>query len=336
MRIGSGANTYEWIDNWARIPHNQSARMGWAHHGIAVTEAGDVVTFHHGDPTVLVFDQDGNLQRSWDSQMTEAHGITVVKEGQAEYLWFADSGRKRDPTLGYVYPVGNVPVSGQVVKTTLEGQTVMTLQRPDLPVYRQGNYMPTSVAVNEERHGGSGGIWVADGYGQSYVHRYDKSGNYLGSINGEEGQAGRFNTPHAIFIDRRKLEPELYIADRSNHRIQVYDLEGNFRRTFGVDFLSSPSGFVTQAAFLIIAELRARLAITDMDDNLVCYLGANESVCDVDGWPNNKNENGEIVPTKLLQTGKFNSPHGLAVDSQGNLYVAEFLIGGRFTKLAKC
>jgi DNA-binding beta-propeller fold protein YncE len=336
MRIGSGANSYEWIDNWAKVPHGESVRMGWAHHGITVTEAGDVVTFHHGESTVLVFDQHGNLQRSWDSQLTEAHGISVVKEGQSEFLWFADNGRKRDHRLGYQYPATNAPVCGQVAKTTLQGQTVMTLQRPDLPIYREGNYMPTSVAINEQRHGGNGDIWVADGYGQSYVHRYDKSGNYIGSINGEEGRAGRFNTPHGIFIDRRKSEPELYITDRSNSRVQVYDLEGNFRRAFGLGFLTSPSGFVTQDGFLIIAELRARLAITDMDDNLVGYLGANEAVCGVDGWPNNKNENGEIMPTKLLQTGKFNSPHGLAVDSNGNLYVAEFLIGGRFTKLAKC
>ncbi|HEU0021102.1 MAG TPA: hypothetical protein VFR55_05430 [Dehalococcoidia bacterium] len=336
MRIGSGVNTYQWIENWAQLPPTGGALVGWAHHGIAVTESGEVVTFHHRDPKVLVFDPDGKLVRSWDSQLTEGHGISVVREGQSEYLWFADSGRKRDPTLGYQYQAGNGPVSGQVVKTTLDGQAIMTLQRPDLAIYRQGNYMPTSVAVNEERHGGNGDIWFADGYGQSYVHRYDKSGNYLDSINGEEGQAGRFSTPHAIFIDRRKAEPELYIADRSNARVQVYDLEGNFRRAFGMGFLSSPSGFVTHAGFLVIAELRARLAITDIEDNLVGYLGANEEVCNVDGWPNNKNDRGDIVPTNLLRPGHFNSPHGLAVDDKGNLYVAEFLIGGRFTKLAKC
>ena len=64
-------------------------------------------------------------------------------------------------------------------------------------------------------------------------------------------------------------------------------------------------------------------------------MGGNEDVCSVDGWPNNKNKNGEFVPTTLLQPGKFNSPHGMAVDSQGNLLIAEWLIGGRFTKLDK-
>ena len=85
----------------------------------------------------------------------------------------------------------------------------------------------------------------------------------------------------------------------------------------------------------MVAELRARQAVLDKDDNLLCYLGDNEQVCSVDGWPNNRNAGGDLVPNALLEPGKFNSPHGMAVDAQGNLYVAEWLIGGRFIKLAK-
>ncbi len=95
--------------------------------------------------------------------------------------------------------------------------------------------------------------------------------------------AGRFNCPHGIFIDRRKAEPELYVADRANHRVQVYDMEGRFKRSFGDNFLSSPRAFVTDGDLMVVAELRARLAVLDLDDNLVCYLGDNEDVCVNDG-----------------------------------------------------
>lgn len=335
MKIGSGANTYHWMDGWANTPNLDSARAGWAHRGVVVTGDGDVITFHPGDPTLLVFDRAGKLKHSHDTGLTEAHGITLVKEGGSEYLWIADNGRKRQPGIGYQYPGGGGQYSGQVVKTTLDGRVVTTLAKPDHPVYREGNYSPTFVMVNEERFGGNGDVWVTDGYGESYVHRFDKDGRYLSSLNGEEGQAGRFSCPHAIFIDRRKSQPELYIADRTNGRVQVYDLEGGFKRAFGSDYLTSPSAFVTHGDLLVIAELRARLVLVDSDDRLVCYLGDNQPVCQVEGWPNNKNQAGEIVPTKLLEAGKFNSPHGLAVDSDGNLYVAEWLIGGRFIKLAK-
>ena len=226
-------------------------------------------------------------------------------------------------------------VSGQVVKKTLDGETVMTLDKPDVPAYRDGDYMPTWVAVNEERHGGDGDVWVADGYGDSQLHRFDRAGGYLRSIDGEEGTAGRFDCPHAIFIDRRKAEAELYVADRGNGRVQVYDLEGSFKRMFGSDFLTSPSGLVSYQDNLVIAELRARLTVVDIDDRPVAYLGDNEPVADVPGWPNNLDESGQIIPSKLLEAGKFNSPHGMAVDADGNMYVAEWNIGGRFVKLTR-
>ena len=333
MRIGSGENTYEWQDSWAGIPDSESARNGWAHHGVTVTESGQVITYHPGDKTMMVFDGEGNLVRSWQIDVSDAHGITLVTEGGRELLWIADNCRKRQHGIGYEYPSGET--RGQVLKMDLEGNVLASLQRPDLDVYREGMYSPTWVAVNEERHGGNGDVWVADGYGQSYVHRYDKAGNYIASINGEEGGAGRFNCPHAIFVDRRGSDPQLYVADRANGRVQVYDLEGKYSRVFGSGFLTTPSGFVAHGDMLVIAELRARLTVCGKNDEFVCYLGANEQVCDVEGWPNNKDATGNIVPTSLLEPGKFNSPHGLAVDAQGNLYVAEWLIGGRFIRLGK-
>lgn len=327
MRIGSGGHTYDWIADWARIPDSEGARTGWAHHGIVVTEAGNVVTYHQSGPTVLVFDRGGKLLRSWNSGLAEGHGMTLVKENGSESLWIADSGAKRQKGLSYQYPPSAGPVWGQAVRMDLDGRVVMRLQRPDLDVYREGKYQPTSVAVNEERFGGNGDIWLADGYGQSYVHRYDKAGRLIGSINGQEGEAGAFNCPHGIYIDRRKSEPELYIADRSNHRVQVYDPEGRYRRCFGADFLTNPSAFATYGESMIVAELHARLAVLDINDNLVCYLGDNHGVAEVAGWPN--------VTRDLVLPGAFNSPHGVAVDGDGNLYVAEWLIGGRITKLAR-
>ena len=331
MIIGSGKHTYEWGGDWAKVPDTESARVGWSHHGIVVTEAGEVISGHQDDPKLMVFDQDGNFKRSLDSGVTETHGMTLATEGDTEYLWIADNGRKRRPSTGYEYPPGTV--TGQVVKKSLDGETLVKLETPGMAMYESGDYMPTWVAVNEERSGGNGDVWVADGYGQSYVHRYDKKGNHLAGINGEEGRTGPFDCPHAIFIDTRKSEPELYVADRSNGRVQVYDTDGRYKRAFGADFLTSPSGFVTHGDLMVIAELQARLTVIDVNDNLVSYLGANDEVAEVEGWPNNLNEKGETVPTTLLTPGKFNSPHGMAVDASGNLYLAEWLIGGRFTKL---
>ena len=115
----------------------------------------------------------------------------------------------------------------------------------------------------------------------------------------------------------------------------MYDTEGGFRHAFGSDFFITPSGLVTYRDLMIVAELNARLTTIDIEDNLVCYVGDNSQVSSVDGWRNNKDWEGRVIPTKLLKVGKFNSPHGVAVDQDGNVFIAEWLIGGRFIKLAR-
>ena len=77
MQIGSGTNTYEWQDSWASIPESESARDGWAHHGVTVTESGQIITYHPGDPTMMVFNPDGTLVRTFPVELSDAHGITL-------------------------------------------------------------------------------------------------------------------------------------------------------------------------------------------------------------------------------------------------------------------
>ena len=334
MLLGSGVHTYTWIERWAQYPDRERVRDGWVHPGMVVTSDKELYTTNTCDPEVIVYNLNGEFLRSWAAGGAEVHDITLVEESGREYLWITDNGSKRKPELGYEYPAESSVTSGRVVKTTLDGTEEMSLMLPDLPIYDGGRCAVTETAVNEERHGGNGDIWVADGYGKSLVHRYSKEGAYVCSLTGEEG-AGRFNCPHGIFVDYRKSEPEIYVADRTSGRIQVYDSEGVYKRVIGEEFLTLPSTMVSHGPDLVVGQLCAKLSVLDLDDRLICHLGANDAVCDVDGWPNNKDDSGGVVPSALLQPGRFNSPHGLAVDQEGNLYVAEWLIGGRLTKLEK-
>ncbi|HUX88540.1 MAG TPA: 6-bladed beta-propeller [Chloroflexota bacterium] len=333
MQVGKGEFSYEWIDNWAEIPDPENARRGWAHHGVVVTETGDVIVCHPAYATLLVLEPNGRLKRTIATDLIEGHGITIVKEGNTEYLWIADTGMKRTPESNFQYPVASP--GPRVVKMTLGGQIVAELARPSLPIYEAGKYTPTWVAVNEESRGGNGDVWVTDGYGSSVVHRFNAQGEYLTSIDGTEGPAGHFSCPHSIWLDRRKGDPELYVADRANNRLQIYDLDGHFKRVVGVDFFVTPTGFAQAGDALVVIELRARMTILDAEDRLVTHLGANPEVCTVDGWPNVKNADGIPVRTNLLRPGYVNSPHGIAADRAGNLYLSEWLIGGRYTKLQK-
>jgi DNA-binding beta-propeller fold protein YncE len=309
MKTGRGNYTYEWIDNWARIPDTASGKANGRTHGVAVSKSGDVVVFNQADPGVLIFDGDGKLKNSWGKQFAAAHGLSLVEEDGQEYLWLTDEN------------------SAQVVKTTLDGQTMQELTPPPIDAYKEGKYVPTWVAVNEKWFGGNGDIWVADGYGQSYVHLYDEVGNYQRSINGEEGKAGRFACPHGIMFSYRRNEPELYIADRGNKRIQVYDGQGKYKRAIE-GTVHSPCGFVFLDDLLMTPELYGGVKILDGDDRLVVSLGENVDVLRIPGWPN-------LQGTEHVAPGLFNSPHGMAVAPNGDIFVAEWIIGGRITKLVK-
>ena len=338
--------TFDWADLSA-LPETAGS---WAHNGIVATGAGGVIGFHAGQ--LVTLDRNGQVCRSVSTGLTEGHGITLVRDDDEEFLWVSDPG--------FVFEVGPgdgdeewAPVFGKgvhvesrpprVVKMTLEGEILAELPVPERDPGSapgmMGDYCPCGTAVDEERFGGTGEIWVADGYGSNLVHCFDKRHKLKMTLTGEEG-GGRFLCPHAVLIDRRgDKEPELYIADRENKRVQVYDLQGRYRRTFGTGFLNSPSGFAVLDDLLVIAELYSRLAVVDAEDAFVGYVGASPKARDVvgwperPGWPNALSGDAHAMRAHVSVPNEFNSPHSLATDAAGNLFVSEWLIGGRYTKL---
>lgn len=323
---------YDWIDNWGARDQTVKSLSGWAHPGMATLSDGQIVSCDSGTSEILIYTQEGRVTESWIGSFTDAHGITAVNDDGMDNLWIADNGSKRLPEFSYEYPPGAEAQSGMVFKCDLKGDRIMDLAAPDHNDYERSRYAPTSIAVDEMRFGGLGEIWVADGYGASLVHKYTSGGEYILSIDGSSG-AGHFSCPHGIVIDRRKEVPELYVADRANGRVQVFDLNGGYLRTFGEDFFTTPSEFAITGDLMIVAELEARLTMVDMNDQLVCYLFPDHEAAECEGWPNELAESGSPQRPSRLDIGKFNSPHGITVDEKGNIYVAEWLIGGRFTKL---
>jgi len=295
--------TFNWHEHWATIPFPANVEHQGRTHGIAVARNGNVYVFHQAEPAVLVFGADGQLLESWGNY-PGAHGLTLVEEDGEEFFWLTDQERL------------------VVEKTTLDGRVVRLIKVPDSNAHDP--CIPTWVAVNEKRYGGNGDVWVADGYGSSLVHRFDSEGKYISTLDGTEG-AGRFACPHGIWFDFRKRPMELYVADRGNHRVQVYDADGRFQRSFGEDFLTSPDGFVSDGNLVVVPELLGRVTILDADDKLLCHMGNNENICKDPAWPDG-------TP---LAAGSFNSPHGATTDESGSLFVVEWRDGGRIIKLEK-
>ncbi len=255
---------------------------------------------------MLVYSPERKLLDAW-GEYEGAHGVTLVEEEGQEFLWLADEKRC------------------VVHKTDLSGKLLVSLDIPPHQAYSHGGrFVPTQIAVNEKRFGGNGDIWVADGYGSNLVHRFNASGNYLTSISGKQSGLA-FQCPHGISMLSVRGRRELWVADRSNKVIQIFDENGSFQRRLGADFLTSPNGFVQARGWILVPELLGRMtAISDRGEPLA-FLGENKAILDDSQWPD--------APACGIEEGKFNSPHFAAIDQSGNIFVGEWFRGGRVIKL---
>lgn len=319
---------------WFAFPQDPEHADGWAHHGVAVTTDGRVVTFAPSGDEVVIFDAEGHQLDSWSTGLTEGHCISLSRDDDSsrdddvEHIWIADPGTKMVTDSPGTYRPFTPGDHGRVAKFDLTGQLLLELPLPKHPAYEKGRFAPTSVVADSTADGGTGNVWVGDGYGASLVHLYGPDGEYRQTLPDD------FDCPHGLIIDRRKNDPELYVADRENQRLQVFGLDGRFRRISGEGLLRRPSAFAVSGENLIIAELEARLAVLDIEDELLGYIGADDDAVSRPGWPNAISSD-ELTVRPELQPGRFNSPHGVATTSDGKIIVAEWLIGGRVNRLTR-
>jgi hypothetical protein len=319
---------YRWVDGWAQLPADADAG-GWMHTDVFV--AGDEIAVGHpGRPELLFLDRAGTPQRALPLPgLLELHAFRPAGDG---LLWVVDNGTKFHVRGGEVEPV-RAP-EGAVALVHPERGIVRRLPRPQHDAYTEARYAPTSVEVDVT----TGRVWVADGYGASLVHAFDAGGEHVLTLTGEAG-AGRFDCPHGLLIVRRRGVEELYVADRANGRLQVHDLDGTFLRAVGAGELIAPTVLAQVGDELVLTDfLGARLTVLDADDRVLGHLFANPAAPGggpwPDAWPNARDADGAVVRPPLAP-GVLNSPHAVAADGDGNLYVTEWLLGGRVTKLER-
>jgi hypothetical protein len=304
VTVGKGANTYEWI-NWGTLPENY--KFGNTH-GVQVDSAGRVFIHSQGavPDSVVIFDADGKYIKSWGKEYTGgAHGLQLVKEGNQEFLYLAATSQKI------------------VLKTTLDGEVVWKLEFPkecDAYEGKPAGYTPTNVAVAK-----NGDVYIADGYGKSFIHQYDKSAKYIRSWGGAGTEPGKMRCPHGIWIDTRSGAEEIVVADRSNVRLQYFSMDGKHLRLVTKE-LRHPCHFDEYKGELLVPDLHGRVTLFDKNNELIVHLGDNAD-------PKKRAGNG--VPKDQWVDGQFIAPHGACYDKDGNIYVAEWVKPGRVTKLKK-
>ncbi len=305
MILTAGPYRYEVDISWGEPPDPDTFAECAA---VAVDPDDNVWAFNIPTGELMVFAPDGTLVRVWPHTYVNVHGIDFDPEGN-------------------VYLVNRN--KHEVTKYSAEGEVLMTMGTPGKPsktgyslakgrktgwknpVERAGHpfNVPSGVRVAP-----NGDVYVANGYANCRVHRFSPDGELLKSW-GEPGKGGpgEFHLVHGLFIDTRG---RVLICDRLNNRIQIYDLDGGFLGMWSGLAMPSkvhqgPDGLV------VVTEHGGRVTLLNLNGTVLGRWGAADN------------------------TGLFAWPHGVAIDSTGNIYVGHVTAvgaskgsGQRLTKLS--
>jgi DNA-binding beta-propeller fold protein YncE len=270
--VASGARAgaeYRLAPGFLRLP--QGTRLAGVS-GVATDSKGQVFVLHRGAEPVLVFEPSGTFVRSFGKGMFKsAHGLRIDRE---DNVWTTDSA------------------DHHVIKFAPDGRVLMMLGERGVAGEDERHFnKPADVAFGDD-----GTFFVADGYGNSRVVKFDKDGKFLMAW-GKKGKGeGEFNLPHAVRLDSKGL---VYVGDRENDRVQVFDQNGKFVRQFG--------GF---APFGLFITPRDELFAADGRAHRVHRLTLEGKILET--W-------GKRGP----EAGNFFLPHGITVGADGAVYVSE-------------
>jgi DNA-binding beta-propeller fold protein YncE len=291
---------YRSVENWARMPQGRtwgSTAGVWidpdgASVWVAERCGANSCLGSNLDP-VLKFDASGKLMKSFGAGMfVFPHGISVDRDGN---VWVTD-GQGKDGK------------GHQVFKFSPDGKVLLALGKAGIAGDGPDTFnAPSSVLVAP-----SGDIFVGDGHGgntNARVIKFDKDGKFIKTWGKKGSGPGEFDTPHALAMDSRG---RLFVGDRNNNRIQIFDPNGNYIDQWGQ--FSRPSGIY-------------------IDSNDIIYVADSESESvskNHDGWKRGirvgKASDGSLIaliPDPVEKATGSSAAEGVAADTMGNIYGAE-------------
>ncbi|HEU5451581.1 MAG TPA: peptidyl-alpha-hydroxyglycine alpha-amidating lyase family protein, partial [Terriglobales bacterium] len=267
---------------------------------------------------LLEFGPDGKFLREIGHHLYAWSFAHTVKVDAHDNIWVTDKGS--DMVVEF-NPQGRVTmVFGRKQEASDEGTEPLKHPKPPLPPVDGMFRQVTDIAWDS-----AGNSYVSDGYINSRVAKYDKNGNWVKSWGEPGDQPGQFNTPHSIAVD---AQDHVYVADRGNRRIQVFDTDGKFLREIKID---AP----------VPADARPAIGNRPTQTTGTMAPGAPWAICITPG-PNQVLYASDAFPGRIYkmtldgkllgvlgesgkQPGQFGWVHEIACPSENVLYVGELL-----------
>ncbi len=304
VRMGDGIMTFDTVPGWGLGEDGKSV-IGSTHGGVVVDKTGNIYT--SSSLGVFVFSPDGKVVRRFvGDKYTNMHDMKIRDEADGEFI----------------YAARNANAEG--IKFNSEtGDIVLKLGFPQESGLKLDKFNPTAITVAE-----NGDIFLADGYGSDYIFKFDKTGKYLKHFGKQGDGLKEFHTAHGMVLDTRYTPNRLLICDRNHQpkgRLLHYDLEGNFIDEV-VTGLGMPTSAAVQGDYVSVPDLHGRLVILDKSNTIIAVLGYNADPA------TRVNFN---VPQDKWKEGIFSGTHGSYWDKDGNLYVQDWNVSGRITKLVR-
>jgi peptidylglycine monooxygenase len=239
ITIGMGDYVYEYQPEWPSVPDGLAFR---GVSGVAVDSRDRVYVFQRQGPPVLMFDADGQFLSSWerpDNVPADAHHVHA---GPDDSIYLVD----RD--------------AHQVLKYTSGGDLMASMGVRNQPSLQAPFNHPADICVAP-----SGELFVADGYGNSSVHRFAADGSYVSSFGSPGGGPGEFRVPHSISVSN---DGRVYVADRENNRVQVFTTDGEFLDQW-TDFKCPMGVHIDAQQIVYVTDQVPRISILSLDGDLL-------------------------------------------------------------------
>jgi hypothetical protein len=303
---GNGEWTYRVIAGWGKLP--AGTQFGGTHGGIAQDKAGNLYVSTQSETGVLVYGPDGILLKTIAGDYPEIHSLVYAEEGGQEF--FYTTVQKGTPKENWLF-----------IKMKTDGTVLQKITAPGDAGFKSPNEWKLTAAVP----GPDGSIFIANGYGDSRIFRFDKAGQYKTSYGGKGKTEGLFDCSHGMAVDTRYDQPLLLVCDRENRRLCHFDFDGKYVGTV-TQHLRRPCQVSFHGDYAVVSELEGRVTILDRDNVPVAFLGDNPQKTQ---WANYD------IPPEAINAASFSAAHGCFIDKDANIYVSDWNRTGRITKLAR-